>query len=149
MKIEAEIKQVSFENEIQKLIVNQLFTGKYVSNIIAQHLKPFGLSSQQYNVLRILRGQGQEVISVNAIASRMIDRMSNVSRLIDKLADKKLIKRKVNKKDRRQMDVSISKRGIELLAQIDAVEKDMQVHFTHLSQEEAEQLNALLDKLRG
>tara|TARA_B100000508_G_C11228514_1_gene165783 strand:- start:61 stop:510 length:450 start_codon:yes stop_codon:yes gene_type:complete len=149
MKIEAEIKQVAFENEIQKLIVNQLFTGKYVSNIIAQHLKPFGLSSQQYNVLRILRGQQQNAISVNAIATRMIDKMSNVSRLIDKLDDKKLIKRKINKKDRRQMDVSITKRGIKLLSEIDAVEKDMQFHFSHLSIKEAEQLNALLDKLRG
>ena len=149
MKIEAEIKQVAFENEIQKLIVNQLFTGKYVSNIIAQHLKPFGLSSQQYNVLRILRGQQQNAISVNAIATRMIDKMSNVSRLIDKLDDKKLIKRKVNKKDRRQIDVSISNNGIQLLAKIDAVEKKMQHHFNHLTIKEAEQLNLLLDKLRG
>jgi len=148
MKIEEEIKQDKFESEVQKLIINQLFTGKYVSNIISKHLKPFNLTSQQYNVLRILRGQARKSISINSIASRMIDKMSNVSRLVDKLEQKKLIQRKVNLKDRRQMDVQITETGLELLSELDAVQEEIKAYFSHLSLTETKQLNRLLDKLR-
>lgn len=149
MTIQEEIKQTSFKSEYQKLVINQLFTGKWVGDVVSQHLKPFGLSSQQYNVLRILRGQESKAISVNGISERMIDKMSNVSRLIDKLKAKKLVRRKINSIDRRQVDIEITEIGLDLLSQIDKVEGDLHNKFTNLTEQEACQLNILLDKLRG
>ncbi len=149
MGIEQEIKQRNFRNEYQKLIINQLFTGKWVSDIVSQHLKPFDLTMQQYNVLRILRGQKDHTLSVNGITERMIDKMSNVSRLVDKLLLKKLIQRKTNKIDRRQVDVIITHKGLQLLAEIDQNQDSMEQQFKNLSTNEAVKLNQLLDKLRG
>jgi len=149
MKIEEEIRQYQFQNEYQKLMINQLFTGKWISNIISKHLKELGLTSQQYNVLRILRGQKENAISVNAISERMIDKMSNVSRLIDKLKAKKLVQRKVNKEDRRQVDIEITASGLELIKKIESKEQDMFNQMSALSETEAKHLNELLDKLRG
>ncbi len=148
MKIEEEIKQNNFGNEYQKLAINQLFTGKWVSDLIANHLKPYGLSSQQYNVLRILRG-AKEALTVNAICDRMIDKMSNVSRLVDKLILKDLVVRKVNFNDRRQMDIEITTKGLELLKEIDEKDDLLFNKFSNLSLQEAKKLNELLDKLRG
>jgi len=149
MEIEKEIKQDKFKDEVHKLMINQLFTGKWITNLIAKQLKPFKLTNQQYNVLRILRGQGNNYISVNAISGRMIDKMSNVSRLIDKLVEKNLVVRKVNKEDRRQADIAISQKGLDLVNSIEKTEPDLKLNFNTLSDEEAKQLNKLLDKLRG
>ncbi len=149
MEIEKEIKQNKFKDEIHKLMINQLITGKWITNLIAKQLKPFGITNQQYNVLRILRGQKSNYISVNAISDRMIDKMSNVSRLIDKLVDKKLVQRKINKDDRRQADIVINQKGLDLVKAIEDTEDDLKSNFKSLSEEEAKQLNDLLDKLRG
>ena len=149
MDINEEIKQSAYKDEYQKLVINQLFTGKWIGDIIAQHLKPYGLSSQQYNVLRILRGQDSKAISVNGISDRMIDKMSNVSRLIDKLKAKKLIRRKTNSIDRRQVDIEITEHGLNLLDEIDQQEDNLHDKFKNISLEEATVLNTLLDKLRG
>ncbi|MEQ8909858.1 MAG: MarR family transcriptional regulator [Vicingaceae bacterium] len=149
MKIEEEIKQNKFEDEYQKLMINQLFTGKWVTEIIADHLKPYGLTSQQYNVLRILRGQHPQAISVNSITIRMIDKMSNVSRLVDKLKTKGFVNRRVNHDDRRQVDIEITEEGLKLLNQIDKKQPEVKQKFQNLNPEEAKQLNDLLDKLRG
>ena len=149
MEIEKEIKQNKFKDEIHKLMINQLFTGKWITNLIAKQLKPFEITNQQYNVLRILRGQKSNYISVNAISDRMIDKMSNVSRLIDKLVDKKLVQRKINKDDRRQADIVINQKGLDLVKAIEDTEDDLKSNFKSLSEEEAKQLNDLLDKLRG
>jgi len=148
MKIEDEIKQGAFKSVYHKLMVNQLFTGKWVADVIAQHLKPFDLTSQQYNVLRILRGQYPKAITVNAICGRMIDKMSNVSRLVDKLKAKGWVERKVNLDDRRQMDIRITETGLELLSKIDSEEGRMLAYFKHLSEDDANKLNNLLDALR-
>lgn len=149
MKIEEEIKQGIFKSEHHKLMINQLFTGKWVAEIITKHLKQFDLTSEQYNVLRILRGQYPGAISVNGICERMIDKMSNVSRLIDKLQKKMLVERKVNFQDRRQMDITITEKGLQLLRVLDKEEDNLVEKLKHLSNEEAKQLNSLLDKLRG
>jgi DNA-binding MarR family transcriptional regulator len=149
MDIQKEIKQNKFKDEIHKLMINQLFTGKWITNLIAKQLKPFGLTNQQYNVLRILRGQGKNYISVNAISERMIDKMSNVSRLVDKLVDKQLVERRVNKEDRRQADIVINQTGLDLIKAIEETEGALKENFNTLTEEEAKQLNALLDKLRG
>lgn len=149
MRLEDEIKQQKFESEIQKLMINQLFTGKWVNDLISKYLKPYGLTTQQYNVLRILRGQHPKSISVNSIAVRMIDKMSNVSRLIDKLKDKGHVNRTINPDDRRQVDIEITDSGLKLLKDLDEVQKQIKTHFNTLTEKEAKQLNDLLDKLRG
>lgn len=149
MNIQEEIKQSAFKNEYQKLLINQLFTGKWVGELVSQHLKPFGLSNQQYNVLRILRGKAGKPTSVNEISDRMIDKMSNVSRLIDKLKVKKMLRRKTNSQDRRQVDIEITPLGLEMLAEIDLIEFKLYENLHKLSVEEAKQLNELLDKLRS
>lgn len=149
MGIKEEIQQTEFTDEIQKLMINQLYTGKWITNIISKQLKPYGLTMQQYNVLRILRGQGEKSISVNAISERMIDKMSNVSRLIDKLVDKKLVDRKVNRIDRRQVDIVISEKGLIMVKEIVAKEPELKSNFNNINHKEAKQLNNLLDKLRG
>lgn len=149
MRIEEEIKQHQFKSEYQKLVINQLFTGKWVADIISTQLKPFGITSQQYNVLRILRGQHPNAVAVNMITGRMIDKMSNVSRLVDKLNQKGLVVRKVNYADRRQMDISITEKGLTLLEELDPIQDKIQSAFKNLTEKEAQQLNNLLDKLRG
>jgi len=149
MGIEKDIQQIEFVDEIQKLMINQLYTGRWITNLISKQLKPFRLTIQQYNVLRILKGQGGKPISINAISSRMIDKMSNVSRLIDKLVEKKLVDRKVNRADRRQVDIFISEEGIKMVNSIVALEPKLKANFNKLNNSEAKQLNHLLDKLRG
>lgn len=149
MKIEEEIKQYKFKGEYQKLMINLLFTGKWTSNIATYYVKDHKLTSQQYNVLRILRGQKNNCITVNAISERMIDKMSNVSRLIDKLKDKGLVERTINSDDRRQVDIQITQKGIDTIASIEAKENEMFERFKTLNEQEATALNNLLDKLRG
>ncbi len=149
MRIEEEIKQQKFDNEHQKLMVNLLFSGKWITDFTNDFLKKFDISTQQFNVLRILRGQHPNTATVNLISDRMIDKMSNVSRLIDKLESKKLVERKVCKKDRRQVDILISDFGLNLLKKIDEVDNKLESNMQNLNKEEATQLNDLLDKLRS
>ena len=149
MKIEDEIKQPEFKDEIQKLMINQLFTGKWVSNIMAKQFKPFNLTHQQSNVLRILRGQKGKSISVSMITERMIDRMSNVSRLIDKLKLKQFVDRTLNDKDKRQVDIVITDLGLKLIDEIEKHESELKDKFNSLTIDEAKELNRLLDKLRS
>lgn len=110
MKIEDEIKQSKFHSEYQKLAINILFTNQWLTTNTTKILKPFGISPQQYNVLRILKGQSPNAISVSNIMDRMIDKMSNTSRLVEKLRQKELIERVTCEKDRRQVDVKITKK---------------------------------------
>lgn len=149
VKIEEEIKQDEFASSRQKAMVNILFTSSWLSSLHLHLLKPFNVSMQQFNVLRILRGQHPEPASITLVSQRMLDKNSNASRLVDKLLDKELIKRKICKQDRRQKDVVITEKGLALLLQIDESLKDLEKKISHLSDEEAEQLSDLLDQLRG
>jgi len=149
MELGEEIKQKKFKSVYEQLIVNLFFTSNWAGSKHHQLLKPHGLSQQQYNVLRILRGQYPDSASVGLITERMLDKNSNASRLLDKLLLKKYIERTISKVDRRQRDVLITQRGLELLEKIDSEFEDLEKHFTKLGVEEAKQLNDLLDKLRG
>ena len=149
MKIEEEIRQSKFQDEYQKLVINLLFTSGWMN---VQHLKFFrnyGISLQQFNVLRILRGQYPNPASVNLIMERMLDKTSNASRLVDKLELKKLVERKICKTDRRQVDVLITESGLELLRQIDTHYEEIIDTYRRISEKEAHQVNDILDKLRG
>ncbi|MBV6478626.1 MAG: hypothetical protein HGGPFJEG_01381 [Ignavibacteria bacterium] len=148
MKLEDEIKQGKFKNEREKLVVNMLFTGSWLNSKISIFLKPFGITNQQYNVLRILNGQYPNPATVNLIIERMLDKMSNVSRLIDKLLAKGYVVRNLRGEDRRCVDILITDKGKKLLEEIGAKQPIWKMNFTKLSLKEIGELNKLLDKLR-
>jgi len=149
MKIEDEIKQQSFKSQYTKLLVNLLFTGNWIHHFNKKFLKGFQVSPEQYNVLRILRGRNPLPANINMLNERMLDKMSNVSRLVEKLRLKGLIIRKECEKDRRQVDIFITEEGLKLLDEVDKKLPQLELQFHSLNEEEATQLNNLLDKLRG
>ncbi|GAB5538645.1 MAG: MarR family transcriptional regulator [Salibacteraceae bacterium] len=144
-----EIKQKKFRNEYSELFINVLYTSSWLSAHQNQFFKEYGLTSQQYNVLRILRGQGESAASVNLIKDRMIDKMSNVSRIIDKLKTKQLVTRKASKHDRRQVDIKITERGLALLAELDTKMAKWEEGLHNITPEEAKAASKLLDAWRG
>lgn len=148
MKIEEAIKQTVFKNEIHKLVVNLIYTGNWVNYKNLELLKPFGITPQQYNILRILKGQYPNPATINLLMERMLDKMSNVSRLTDKLVLKKYVSRKSSGSDRRCVDILITEKGIELLKKIAKEESEWEKQFTTLSEKECKVLNSLLDKFR-
>lgn len=148
MKIEDELKS-SFRNEYHKLIVNLQLTHIRVSERFHHFLKEYDITPTQYNVLRILRGQQKNPVSIGLIKERMIDRNSDASRIIERLSKKKLVKRTENKIDRRQKDIIITNAGLDLLGAIDKVEQEVDQMLSHITPEEAKNLNQLLDKLRS
>ena len=148
MGIETEIKQKKkFKNEYHKLIINLMYTSGFVYRMNLHYLKPFGVSPEQYNVLRILKGQYPEPASVKMLIERMFDKNSNASRIVDKLYKKNLVLRNACDIDKRQVDIFISPQGLTLLNKIAGVE-DKFYEEIKLSENEAEVLNNLLDKLR-
>lgn len=150
MSIQTDIKQQKpFKSTFQKLVVNILYTANWMNSEQQSLFKPFDLSAQQYNVLRILRGQYPNPITVNGIIERMLDKMSNASRLVDKLLLKGLVSRCDNAADRRACDIRITEKGNELLTVIDNLQSNWENSIKNLSEQEAEMLSLLLDKLRG
>ena len=150
MEIEKEIKQnKSFTSEYQKLTVNILFTSTWLGTKHNKMFKPYGISTQQYNILRILRGQLPNPASVSLLQDRMLDKMSNASRLVDKLKLKKLVERKECKADRRQVDIIITEKGLELLKTINKDVETAENEFKTITLAEAKELNRILDKLRN
>jgi len=149
MSIEEDIRQEKFENEFQKAAVNILFTGSWLYNMNATHLKVFGITPEQFNVLRILRGSHPKAIMLADVTIRMIDKSSNVTRLVEKLRIKGLVKREICKGNRRQVDISITFKGLDLLAKVDKESKTWLATLKGISKPEAQELNRILDKLRG
>lgn len=148
MKIEEEIKQIKWRSEKQKAVINIIFTANWINQQQSKLLKRFGLTSQQYNVLRILRGQQGSPITVKSINERMLDRMSNVSRLVDKLVNKKLVDREYCQSDRRRVDIVITKKGLSFLDEIDPLIEQLSVTLEGMTESEAGQLNDLLNRVR-
>lgn len=149
MKIEDEITQSKFKNEFQKAIINLIYTNNWVLAIHKDFFARYDLTGQQYNILRILRGQFPKTSTVNLLKSRMLDKMSDASRLVERLKQKGLVERIENKNDRRAVDILISKKGLELLEEIEANEKEMFKTTQNITEQEAKILNAILDKMRG
>ncbi len=148
MRIEDAIQQKKFNSEKEKALLNILYTGSWINTLQQRFFKTFDLSPQQYNVLRILRGQHPNPVSVSSIQDRMIDKMSNVSRLVEKLRQGNLIKRSECSKDRRQMDIIITDEGLALLMSIDNQHEDLNNLMESIDHHDAKLLNELLDKLR-
>lgn len=149
MKLEDEIFNKVFESPYHKLVVNMLFTSSWISNNLKKELDKYSITTQQFNVLRILRGQHPNPASINLIKERMLDKMSDASRIVDRLQQKKLLTRVSNQVDRRSVDIHITDKGLDLL-QVIKVELAMEnVLSKNINEEEARQMNELLDKLRG
>ncbi len=147
MGIEKDINQASFRNDYQKGIINLIYTYNWMNEKMKKVFDMEGVTGQQYNILRILRGAGKP-ISTLQIRERMLDKMSDTSRIVDRLVLKGLAKKNICANDKRLVDVSIGAKGKELLEKIDLCEKDMDAILGNLTDAEAKTLNKLLDKIR-
>lgn len=148
-KLEDSILQKSFSDPYHKAVVNVHFTHNYVLTHHNKIFKAHGISPEQYNVLRILRGQKGNPITITSIQNRMLNRMSNASRLVDKLKAKGLLVRNESARDRRQMDILITQKGLMLLEELEELVLKINREIIQLNLEEVTTLNDLLDKLRG
>ncbi len=149
MKIEKELHQDTFNSINHKLALNLMFTNNWLLESQVRLLKPYSFTQPQYNVLRILRGSAPNPLTVNSIIDRMLDRMSNVSRLVDKLLEKGYVHRTQSTDDRRAVDIIISEKGMEILAEIDEQQVIWEKNFTKLDENDALKLIELLDNLRS
>ncbi|MDB5022693.1 MAG: MarR family transcriptional regulator [Mucilaginibacter sp.] len=149
MHIEQEIQSTNFEDNYHKAVVNITYTYGWLNNVFRCKFEKHNLTNQQFNVLRILRGQYPKAATVNLIKERMLDKMSDASRIVDRLVQKGLVSRCTNNKDRRAVDIQISDLGLDILSKMDVEFKTKEVLKNNLSEAEAEKLSELLDKLRG
>jgi DNA-binding MarR family transcriptional regulator len=149
MGLEKDIKQQHFTSENQKLIINLVFTNNWLTEKIRDFLSAEDITLQQFNILRILRGSHPKPLSTLVIRERMLDKMSDTSRIVDRLLLKGLVDKKTCPSDKRLVDISITAEGKKVLAKIDQNEKEMMAVIANLNEEEMKILNGLLDKMRG
>jgi len=148
MKLTDAIKQDRFKNEMQKAVVNILYTSSWLSYEQSAVFKEVDLTTKQFNILRILKGQYPKAATVNLLIDRMIDKSSNASRIVDKLVEKGYVERKTCPEDRRRVDVIISKTGMAAVDKATQKLDETETFKDALSDSEAKELNRLLDKLR-
>lgn len=146
--IERLIKQrIPFQSEPIKALVGFMYVSYILQDAQQQHFKPFGITLQQYNILRILRGQYPKASNINLIKERMIDRMSDVSRMIDRLVKLEMVTKEANTMDKRNVDVLITEKAMNLLSEIDQLDSMEKLPIGHLTNEEIRQLNHLIDRI--
>jgi DNA-binding MarR family transcriptional regulator len=146
--IKDEIKQNHFDSPQQEASINLIFTHSFINSQMKSVLKTYNVSPQQFNVLRILRGIFPEKVSSGYIKERMIDKESNITRLIDKLIYKQYVSRDICPANRRKMDIAITETGLTDLKLMDELVKKIDTTFNNLDDKEATELNRLLDKIR-
>ncbi len=149
MGLEKDIQQTSFKGQNQKAVINLIYTYHWITEQIKSILSAEDITLQQYNILRILRGSDPQPLSTLAIRERMLDKMSDTSRIVDRLVIKQLVIKRMCPSDKRLVDVSITHQGKEMLERIDARDSEMRGVMENLNEEELTALNSLLDKLRG
>jgi len=149
MGIEKDIQQNSFRNAFQKVMINVLYTHTWLAEHVKQFLAKEDITPQQYNILRILRGS-KEPLSTLQIRARMLDKMSDTSRIVERMVAKQLVCKKANPLDKRLVAVTIAEQGLAVLERLDAINHELDsVVSNQLSEQECEQLSNLLDKMRG
>ncbi|MDT0688849.1 MarR family transcriptional regulator [Salegentibacter sp. F188] len=149
MKVEKIIKSKKPLPEKKKLVINMMLATTKANTLVAESLKPFGISIQQFNVLRILRGQQGRPANLNTVQERMVNKMSNTTRLVDKLLEKKLVDRCICEENRRKVEIVITEKGLELLKELDPIVEEVENEIAvNLSPEEISNLNYLLEKIR-
>ena len=149
MSLEKDIQQKEFRSEYHKAIINIMFTHTFLVDKMNDLFKNFGITRQQYNVLRILRGQYPGHASVNLIKGRMLEKMSDASRIVERLRLKGFIRREDCKNDKRAVEVTITDKGLELIENMEEYVKKLDSIFYHLGEAETRELNILLDKVRA
>ena len=150
MKIEEILKSTVPMDNSKKIIMNIMYTQNIIAENFNEILKPFDISSEQFNVLRILRGQKGKPANMCMIQERMIAKTSNTTRLVDKLLLKELVLREVCPINRRKMEITITEKGLQLLLQLDPLVEAHEQHFAkNLTNAELELLNELLEKFRN
>ena len=147
MNIENEIRQQVFKNPYHKLAVNLMFTHSWLMSFVKAMFKKQDITPNQYNILRILRGSRPNPLSTLQIRERMLDKMSDTSRLVDRLLLKDLVSKKINQTDNRLVDVEITEKGLKVLEKLDDIEERVASLFENLSEKEALRLSDMLDKL--
>jgi DNA-binding MarR family transcriptional regulator len=148
MSINKDINQRKFRNEHQKAMINLIFSYNWLMENTRKHLDQYDLTNQQFNILRILRGAG-DPLSTLQIRQRMLDKMSDTSRIVDRLVKKELVQKVICPGDRRLVDVTITDKGMELLRILDEHENEWEEVLKNIDETEATYLNTLLDKLRN
>ena len=149
MSIEQDIKQTSFNTSLEKALVNVLYTYNWLRDQSQDVYKPYGIKMQHYNVLRIIKGKHPEALSPGEIKEVMLDKSPDLTRLLDKLVDMKLVDRDICSENRRRMDINITGKGLQLLAKLTADQDKLNNKIAdRLIESEAEQLSNLLDKIR-
>lgn len=146
MTLEKAIQSRGFNTQKQKALVNIMYTAYEVKTRLSQALKEYGITTEQYNVLRILKGQYPNQICVKEIAERMIERSSNVPRILDRLEAKNLVQRTQSGIDKRETVILLSQAGIDMLETVHPVLLAVQDEITDLDESEMEQLNLILDR---
>lgn len=149
MGIEKDIQQQHFQSESQKAIVNLVYTYHWITEKIKTMLSQDGITMQQFNILRILRGSDPQPLSTLTIRERMLDKMSDTSRIVDRLVLKGWVIKRTCANDKRLVDVSITKDGKRILEKIDKRIDDMNAVVSSLSQQDLKRLNELLDQMRS
>lgn len=150
MKIEDEIKSTIALTMAKKVLLNLTFTRNVVADHFLEIVKPYDISAEQYNVLRILRGQKGKPVNMACIQERMLAKTSNTTRLVDKLLAKELVNRKVCPDNRRKMEITITEKGLKILDELDPILVEHEENFAaKLTKEELEQFNYLLEKYRS
>ncbi len=147
MGIEKDIQQTNFRNEFQKMGINIIFTANWLNEKIGQILSTEDITQQQYNILRILRGSDTP-LSTLKIRERMLDKMSDTSRIVDRLIVKGLVEKSACLKDKRLVDITLTKKGIQLLEKLDGLNTRIDSILKGVSEKEAHVINQTLDKLR-
>ncbi len=148
MKLEEAIKSSTFKSVQHKASLNCMYTAWWLKSILGKELKAFGLTHEQYNVLRILKGKHPEQMCVRDIASRMMEKNSNVPRIIDRLVAKKWVERSTSSMDRRETVITITESGIEILSTSTKKVETLFDSLLTITESEAKMLNDLLEKLR-
>ena len=149
MGIEKDIQQQKFRNEYQKAVVNLIYTSNWMREKTSGIIEAEGITPQQFNILRILRGSHPMPLSTLQIRERMLDKMSDTSRIVDRLIAKGLVKKHICKKDRRLVDVIIAEKGMKMLERLDKRQDEMDAILGNLTEKEATSLSKLLDKIRS
>ena len=149
MNVEQQLENGRFYNEWHRLRVNVLYSSCWLTDKITGFLKPFGITQQQFNILRILRGQYPKALTTLQLRERMIFRMSDTSRLVSRLTSKGLVEKNDCCHDKRLVDVVITEKGLELLSTIDREIHSLDVAVKGVDDQEALQLNELLIKMRN
>lgn len=148
MEIGRSIQQTSFRSEHQKAMINVLYTYNWLMERIKAHFKEYDITPQQYNILRILRGSNPSPLTVLDLKERMLDKNCDASRIIERLGTKTLVKKKPCAADKRRVDISITPKGLKLLEALDIYNERLDAMMQTLTENDATELNRLLDKLR-